>query len=210
MRTAFRAITISCVAIVALSIAGCSGGGAATPEAAFENFKSAMKNKDFKTAFAQTTPDSQDIMIGGFSMALPMAAADPQKGPKSAEELKKILDQHGVKPIDFSQFKPTQDPRSIFKEASAGVKDKPACLADIITWVTTNDKNSSMGFEKFSATTLSDVKTEGDTATGTLKSDAAGPGPQTDFMKFKRLDGAWFIDLAGMMPGMPASGPGAQ
>jgi hypothetical protein len=205
----FRAIYYSCVAAAALSLAGCSGGAngsSATPEAAFENFMSAMKNKDYKSAFAQTTPESQDVMIGSFAMFVPMAAAaDPQNGPKSAAEIKKILDQHGVKSIDSSQLKPTQDPRSLFKQATIEVKDKPACLADIINWISTQDKNPSLGFDKFGTATLADVKTEGETASGTMKS-STGPASQSEPMKFKRIDGVWLIDLAAMMPFPPPNG----
>src|SRR5262249_52683136 len=75
------------VVALAIPLTGCGGSnavgsyGGATPEAAFENFKSANKNKDFKSALGQTTPETQEMTIAGLAVFAPMMAAiDPAKG----------------------------------------------------------------------------------------------------------------------------------
>jgi len=130
-----RFITVSLLVALVLPLSGCGGSsatggyGGATPEAAFGNLKTAFKNKDFKTAMGQTTPETQEMMIAGFSMIAPMMAMfDPDKGADKAKDFQKILDKHGVKPPDLAKMTPGQDPKTAMKDVAVGVKDKPACL----------------------------------------------------------------------------------
>src|SRR6476620_2526842 len=108
----FRTLTNTpCPATLVLPLSGCGGSsatggyGGATPEAAFGNLKTAFKNKDFKTAMGQTTPETQEMMIAGFSMIAPMMAIfDQEKGADKAKDFQKILDKHGVKPPDLAKM----------------------------------------------------------------------------------------------------------
>src|SRR5262245_50980237 len=129
-----RPITAIFAIAIAVPLTGCGGSnatggyGGATPEAAFQNLRTAVKNKDFKTALGQTTPESQEMMIAGLALFAPMVAAfDPEKGPAKAKEIQSILDKHGVKPPDITQMAPGQDQKAILKSVTANVKDKPAC-----------------------------------------------------------------------------------
>src|SRR5262245_43766239 len=116
-----RFITAGLLVALTLSLAGCGGSnatggyGGATPEAAFENMKTAFKNKDFKRAMGQTTPETQEMMIAGFSVFAPMMAMmDPQKGADKAKDFQKILDKHGVKVPDLAKMTPG-DPKAAMK-----------------------------------------------------------------------------------------------
>jgi hypothetical protein len=201
-------ITAILVLAIAVPLAGCGGSnatggyGGATPEAAFGNLKTAFKNKDFKTAMGQTTPETQEMMIAGFSMIAPMMAMfDPEKGADKAKDFQKILDKHGVKPPDLAKMTPGQDPKTAMKDVAAGVKDKPACIGEIMQWMETSAKgseNSSMTMKDMGNATLVDVKIDGDTATGTIK---GLPNDQSETQKFKKIDGAWFLDMSDKMPG---------
>ncbi len=134
------------MAAVVLAFAGCSGsggssssGGGATPQAVFDNFKSATQAKDFQKAFAQTTPDSQEVVLGAMAMGLNMMAMlDPSKNT----EANQILEKHGVKKLDMTGPPPNMnDPKSFMKQMVGGVKDKPACIAEIMTWMEKNSPN---------------------------------------------------------------------
>jgi hypothetical protein len=201
------------IATVVLALAGCGGGGSssgggATPQAVFDNFKSAAKTKDYKTAFAQTTPDSQEMVAGAMAMGMSMfSMMDPKKDP----EANQILEKHGVKKLDMTGPPPNMnDPKSFMKQMVGGVKDKPACIAEIITWMEKNanqNGEAAPGTEEFANATLEDVKVDGNSATGTIKTKKGDVERKQD-AKFQKIGDLWFVDFAGMMPtgGPPAGG----
>ena len=198
------------VVALAIPLTGCGGSnavggyGGATPEAAFENFKSANKSKDFRSALGQTTPETQEMTIAGLAVFAPMMAAiDPEKGADKVKEIQKILDKHGVKTLDPAQMAPGQDPKAALKSMTANVKDKPACAAEIMTWMDANsskDVNSNFAMKDMGDATLVDLKVEGDSATAAVK---GMPDHPSDTLKFKKIDGAWYLDLSDKMPGGP-------
>src|SRR5262245_13416165 len=140
MKRSMKAMLVA----LALPLAGCGGSnttgsyGGATPEAAFSNFTSAMKSKDYKTAFAQTTPETQEMML---SIVAPMASMVAAFDPASGGDIKKILDKHGIKEFDPSRVGPNQDPKAAMKDLTANVTDKPACLAEIMAWMESKSPN---------------------------------------------------------------------
>jgi hypothetical protein len=114
-----------------------------------------------------------------------------------------ILARHGAK-VDASAMTglgadPTKsNPQEAMKKLTADVKDKAACLAELMAWFEKNgDANTknSMGSEQISNSTLSDVKIEGDRATGkvTMKKDGKD---QTQDVQFQKIDGKWYADMS--------------
>ncbi len=190
---------------------GSSSGGGATPQAVFENFKAAAKTKDYKAAFAQTTPDSQELVAGAMAMGISMfGMMDPNKGT----EANQILEKHGIKKLDMTGPPPNMnDPKSFMKQMVGSVKDKPACIAEMIAWMEKNSPNkdaaAAPGTDEFANATLEEVKIDGNTATGTIKNQKA-TGPQKQDARFQKIGDLWFIDFAAMMPAGPGMGaPGA-
>ena len=199
---------------------GYAAGGGATPEAAFDNLKSAMSNKDYKTGFAQMTPNTQDVILGGMVMAMSSRLGlDPAK----ASEAQKIVERYGIKKMDPTKTQPNQGPQTMLQQTVANVKDKPACFAEMMAWMentppTKSEKNvdvKSQGgtasvialIRRFPAT-LVDVKTQGDTARGTIKmkfgnQETSGP------MAFKKVGGMWYIDMT-VPPAEAGNGPPGQ
>jgi len=205
-----RALTTVLVAIIAMPLVGCGGSnttggyGGTTPEAAFSNFTSAMKNKDYTTAFGQTTPETQETLIAGLALFAPiMAAMDPEKGATKVQDFQRILDKHAVKTtLDPTKIDPSQGPKAALKEIAGNVRDKPACVGEIFAWMESNASNGaktpSDGLEDFGSATLANVKVEGDTATGTLRT-SKGDKPAA----FKKIGGLWFLEITDLVPGGP-------
>ena len=83
---------------------------------------------------------------------------------------------------------------------SETVKDRPALIADLMTWVKKNaDKE---GGPDFRLQKLSELKVDGDRATGTAESQRG-----QESIEFVRVDGSWLMHMPqGRGPGGP--GPG--
>jgi hypothetical protein len=204
---------------IVLSLAGCGStgsstpGGGATPQAVFENFKTATQAKDYQKASAQTTPESQDMLLGGIAVVMRMMAMfDPNQGA----EVQKILDKHGVEKLDMNAPPDTKDPKAMMTRMVSGVKDKPACIGELMAWMEKNGNKKTDGgamtfgpgpdADKFADATLEDVKIDGPSATGTIKSKKAND-KMHDEAKFKKIGELWFIDFASMMPIGAPGGP---
>ncbi len=202
-----RILNATLILALVTSFSGCgkSGGssGGATPEATFESFKASMQAKDYKKGFNHLTPESQDMMLGGMAMMVGMIASfDAQKGP----EVQKILDDHGVKKLDAAAITPSGDPKDAMKQLTSGVKDKPACIAAIMTWMEKNaDKKGDSPAEEFGMAELVEVKIEGDTAKGTIKTKKDGE-EKSQPADFKKVGGVWLIDMSKSLEQTP---PGA-
>jgi hypothetical protein len=207
MTSKSRAILMAMAAALMFPLAARAAGGASTPEGVFENFKTAMKNKDYKSGYAQMTPDSQDMMLGGLAISMTMG---PNADPAKAAEAQKVADKYGVKKIDVTKLQPGQDPASLVKESVADVKDKAACFADMMTWMENNaaGKDRAEKMEAYSRAELTDLKIEGDIANGMVKLKRNGQ-ENSNPMSFKKIGGNWYIDLVAQAgpPGHHAAGP---
>src|SRR5690349_1550655 len=70
---------LTLVAVYLCLVSGCGSEAPAgrTPQLAFAAFRSAIKEKDYKTAFVQTTPESQESQLVIYTMVASMAAKRP-------------------------------------------------------------------------------------------------------------------------------------
>src|SRR5688572_17682215 len=108
---------------------GCGGsGGGSTPQATFDSFKSAMQAKDYKKGFGHLTSESQDVMVAIGALGMSFSGIG---NPEKLAESQKILEKHGIKPDASAAPSPDSDPKAALSQLTAGVKDKPACLAEI-------------------------------------------------------------------------------
>ncbi len=200
MTTKAGAIAWAMGAALIFPLVALAAGGATSPEGVFENFKAAMKSKDYKGGFAQMTPDSQDVMMGGLAMNM-YFGVDPAK----AEDARKVVEKCGIKKPDPTKLQ-GQDPRMAMKALVADVKDRAGCFAEMMAWMESNaaGKDRAEKMDAYSHAELSGVKAEGDSATGTVKVKL-GSEEQTSQMAFKKIGGTWYIDLVAQT-GQPGGG----
>jgi hypothetical protein len=189
----FGYIVVVATGMLIVSLVGCGRGGMNTPEATFERFKSAFETKDYKTAFAQITPQTQDGMIGSMALHIgAMTAFDP----KNAPEAQRILDKYEVQKLpDNSVPDREMIADEALKQVVARVKDKPGCIAEFRVFMDKNrpSKERVSIIEDLSNATLADLKIEGDSATATVITKRNGQDI-TDSIKFKKMSGVWLID----------------
>lgn len=177
----------------------------AKPEDAFDAFVKAMKKNDLKAAHATLTPDSADRMLAelivGTQIMKALATAFDKTG-KAAEAFKSIdevLDRHGIKAEKLEEtLKEANKVKDDRKKTAAllakllePVKDRAALVGDLGAKL---DKVGGMKKKDFPEAKLSDVKTDGDTATGklTLKE---GDKEDSQTLTFKKIKGSWLIEL---------------
>ena len=197
------------VVLVGLTMAGCgegAGGGGATPDATFEAMKKAAAKGDWTAMVAHTTPESQDVMIGGLTLMTQFASA--LGGPDEAAKMKpvtELLTKHGVNVDIKDDAKPAFPPPSpeeaekkqkeMMKKMTANVKNKPACIGEVMaTLEKSGDKKIADSNKEILDSKLSDVKIEGDVAKGKLTVTKDGK-EKTEDVEFKKINGKWYADM---------------
>ncbi len=200
--------------IVALAAGGCSGGGGgpgmagATPQETFDAMKAAAVKKDWNGMISCMTPQTQEMMLGGMAMMVEFMGAMPGGGDK-LKGAADILTSHGAKldaKLDMASLAGGPDgakpnPQEALKKLVGDVKDKPACLAEVMAWLEKNGddkmKSGSMS-DQMAASTLSDVKIDGDKATAKITSKKDGKDESQD-VQFQKIDGKWYADMSAAM-----------
>jgi len=198
------------VVLVGLTMAGCGeggGGGGATPDATFEAMKKAAAKGDWTAMVSHTTPESQDMMIGGLTFMTQFASA--LGGPAEAAKMKpvsEVLTKHGVNlDMKLDDAKPTFPPpgpeeaekkqKEVMKKMTANVKNKPACIGEVMAALEkSGDKKAADSAKEILDSKLSDVKIEGDVAKGKMTVTKDGK-EKTEDVEFKKINGKWYADM---------------
>ncbi|HZZ74037.1 MAG TPA: hypothetical protein VFE24_17420 [Pirellulales bacterium] len=194
-----RHFLLAIVALFLTSQTGCNGASASgSPEATLETMKSAAMKKDWRAMAECYTEPSKDLMLFGLAISIDTSelVADDKQQP-AFKEAKAILAKHHVKSLDDrasdgGRIKPA--------ELSADVKDKAACIAELMNWYDKNgsseQKTMQMSPAEYGTAKLEGVKIEGDQATGTVTSTFNGK-EDSQPMSFKKVNGKWYFDLVG-------------
>jgi hypothetical protein len=198
--------------LLIVTMAGCGGGsgGGSTPQGTFDAMKAASAKHDWNGMVSCMSAETQDLMLGSMTMMVQFMGMMPGGGDK-LKGASEILAKHGVKldappKMDLGADPSKADPTAAMKQLTAGVKDKPACLAELMEWMEKNgDKSHKAEFDQMADATLSDVKIDGDKATGKVTAKVDGKD-QTHDAHFKKIDGKWYVDLSAEM-GPGAGGP---
>ena len=192
-----RLLLAACLMFSIFACTGCGGGGSAgaTPEATFDSMKSAAAKKDWAGMIACTTVESQDELIGGMAIMYQLFGAIPGQEEKM-KGARDILTKHGVNLEMAKDASPVGSTEEAMKALSAGVKDKVSCAGELVAWVESNEDMKKSGGTPSDVLkkTLSDVKIEGDVATGKLTSKMDGK-ELTEEQRFKKVGGKWYADM---------------
>lgn len=196
---------------VCLAQIGCSPSPStpkyASPQEVFDAANTCVKAKDYEGFFRCLAPESQDYMAGMLVMG-PMLfkqMATRMGGGKDAANafalVDKVLQKHGVNPnkVDLaahSQITEKEDQVKSVVAMSAGIKDKPAFMAEMIKAMEGIAKNNKSNFIEsklpYGDVTLEDVKVDGNSASGTAVNSKNGTKEE---VKFTNIDGGWRIAL---------------
>ena len=205
---------VAALSLAALLLSGCGSGGGgsslagATPQDTFDAMKGAAAKKDWTGMASCMTPETQDLTIGGMAMMVQFMGMMPG-GADKLKGATDILTKHGVK-LDAAPKMPdltgggadsAAKAQDAMKQLTSGVKDKAACLGELMAWFQQNGDESqkkNMNPDEIAKSTLADVKIDGDNATGKVTSKKDGKD-NTEDMHFKRIDGKWYVDMAGDM-----------
>lgn len=201
-------VLLSLGVLVCLSI-GCGSSQYATPEATFETAKSAVASEDYQAFCGCLTSEVRDemaaglVMVGGFmQMAgeMPMEGPDAEKAKDAAKKVKAIMEKHGLTEdsmaeisIDLNVSKEEQKKEML--KLVEPIEDRDAFVAELIpVLLETGEESDPKPIEQDAK--LTDLKTEGDTATATVVQTREGKekkGP----IAFKKVDGEWKISDLG-------------
>ncbi len=211
-----RVVRCALVLVIAIGCVGCGSAKHDSPQAVYDAAKVAVQAKDFQKFCGCLTPESQDLMAGGMvmagvmmkGMAVGMGAMGGDEAKAKAEKkfapVDEVLAKHGVSSEELEKegenMDVQADPKVAMKKFSERIKDKPAFIGDMMKAMESLREDGQGGgpADEFTAN-LTDVKIEGDTASGTTaKPDA--PDEKSP-IHFKKVDGGWFIDLTPEMGG---------
>lgn len=194
------------LALSALLLSGCGGGGTAadykTPEEAFTAFKTAAQKDDYKTLSDCLTDDSREMLAGQAAFGAVMFKTFAELGGKAAEakELTTILEKHGLTEAALKKMDKGAvgggDPEGIkkaMKELVAPVKDRSAFFADVMGAMKKYSKEKGAAIPLGDAE-LKDLKTEGSSAKGIMVTKQGGQ-EKRDPIEFKKVGNSWRIEL---------------
>jgi hypothetical protein len=191
------AIVVTACSLV-FGLAGCGrGGGGKTPEESFKAFQEAAKAEDLSAAYPHLTKDSQAAMTGGLVMVVSFAKFGLKE--EAIKELDEMLKRHGLTE-DKVKEKAKADGANkdgVKTMIAMGnlVSDQKGFASDVNKFMKKHSKgerDNPLG--KIEKATLSDVKTEGDTAKGKVTIDS-----KTEEIHFRREGGSWKIDMLPLM-----------
>lgn len=180
-----------------------SATGFKTPQAVFDAAVKAEKKNDHKAIALLLTPKSQTKLVGElalFCKRLMVDDVDDDAGDErkaALAKLKKIMTKHGLTKDVMGKLKQTEDSKGLEandKVIHAAVKDKPACVNDLVRWYDDLGGPGKWSWALPKDVSLKDVKIVGDKATGTL----VRKGDDKDLeepIEFAKIKGGWRLGL---------------
>jgi hypothetical protein len=192
---------------------------AATPEAIFKQAQAAGEKQDFKALGACMTKEGRDAMAGMMAFAGMMMQAfaelGGEEGKKAGQAIKTVFDKHGLtegvlKKLE-GEANPMEDPAKAIAALVKPIKDRDAFLGDMMKALNSlgqGKASDDMPFTKDAK--LSDVKIDGDKATGKVAFKTKKGDEKSEDIEFKKEGGGWkiHIDVETMMKKAGPGGPG--
>ncbi len=167
---------------VAVLLCGCGCGSSnSSPDAVFKAAKKSAESNDWKTFYGCCDPEKAQDLLAVMVMMAGFSVMQDKEGEK---ELHEIFRRHGIDPDKQVSMKASDS-----KAAMASVKDPAACFHDLMTFnAKKSKKGDAMSMMKLEGD-LSDVKIEGDKASGTV---TLKDGKKTP-VSFIHRGGSWYL-----------------
>jgi hypothetical protein len=169
-----------------------------TPQEVFAAYHAARKKRDYKTMVTCLSPEAQkelaaDLAIAGVERrgGTPRDIDDSKRLGKVGS-LAEVLVKHGLTVTATKDIKAGLNPKETEKARKAVlalIKDPAAFIVD---YLRVADLGSLSGQGELLTPKLTNVKIDGDRATGTVLTDDRGR-EQKSFMGFVRVRGSWRI-----------------
>ncbi len=165
-----------------------------SPQAVFDAAKASVDKDDWSAFCMCLEPDSRDKLAAIFAMMssfdLAFSGEKGDEGKKQADAIKAVFAKHGItdKMLEDDP-EPTGTAEDAMMDFIKPIKDRKAFVADMGKVVGGELKGR---FPIQGETKLSDVKEDGETASGTM-TFKVGDEDKTDTIEFKKGDGGWSI-----------------
>lgn len=195
-----KTLSVLVLATILLINIGCSNSTKySSPDAVFAQFKSVGINKDFEGLYEILTPEAQakavKKMVGVVATLkkmdeIPGGDSADVEGKETLAKAVALAKKYGLTEEllgEITSLGNTKDPA--IDKAVESITDPKAYCSGIMKILAEQKKNASMEDGIVDAT-LSDVKIDGDTATGTVTMNG-----RTRERTFKKIDGSWRIGL---------------
>jgi hypothetical protein len=153
-----------------------------TPQAVYDAFAKASKEKNWKTATALLSRESQSMMAAGMIMGASFMTMGDEAKQKDLEQL---LQKHG---IDLNEEPPADDQDAGPEALTRPIKDLPTFVGEVAAWMDKQGDGEGSGMPEMGK--LGEVTVDGDNATASIETEM-GPQP----IEFHRVDGSWLIHL---------------
>jgi hypothetical protein len=213
-----RRIAYTAPVLVALMVTAVSAredkaaGSYKTPDDAFNAAKKASAKKDYKAIYNLLAPASQELLTAQVALlcvATKNAADVDPKAKGLREQVKPILEvmkRHGLSDEAVKKLKPfnpkadAKEQEKVFKEAVKPIKDRGQFVDDALTAMRKVAPKGSQNLDEIAKDKLSDVKIDGEKATGKvtgMRFDPKGAEKKqkTYTFSFEKIQGSWRIVL---------------
>lgn len=221
---------LACLLAILIGLPGCSGGAEEsagggeggkeakasssakyeTPEAVFEAAKKAMESENYENLVSCFTPESQDYMVFGLTMAGTMAkafaglgesfGAEPDADAKAEldakfAQLDQVMEKYGLteEKLESQGLDAMQDPKAATQKIAALIDDKPAFVGEMFKALEAASDGEAQGPQQMFMAKLSEVKIEGDSASAMA---TVPDSPRARPLYFAKVDGGWLLDLS--------------
>ena len=197
-----------CVVALLCLIAGCGGApdkasdeadsgaargsgvakeGGSSPEDVFNKIKGGFESGDYASVLKYMAPDDQNSLLYVTMMGLGIATMGDKV---AATEVEGILKKHGMKADKENNVNLSDEvaAKKALAETFKDVKDKPALFEELMKALEKHAGKTNPPIPENAQ--LTNVKIEGDTATGTITSE--GKEKEVNFVK---IDGRWYAGL---------------
>lgn len=170
-----------------------------SPKAAFAALQKAFQQKDWKGVLKTMDAESRKNLAGTLVLMGGFMSLDEDDGPKVVALLKK----HGL-----VGAKPKGDPNKDIKVLAEPIKDIPAFVSDMLTFIDKHaDKPGALPFTRKGK--LTELKVTGETASAKFVAEIDGRKDSKP-VEFRKIEGRWFVHFTPESmggPGGPAGKP---